>query len=98
MQSCGLLFHREAASSSIGTFFLYISLVSVCFQNLRVLALNFCNIQSWAEVQILDQCAPNLQELYLANNKFPDLQRACAEKEYREATGVEYAPPSPPLG
>lgn len=67
-----------------------------CFSNLRVLALNFCNIKSWAEIQCMEHLVPNLQELYIANNRFPDLPRRDAEQAYRDATGVSVAPPAPP--
>lgn len=62
---------------------------SNCFANLKVLALNGCNIKSWAQIQLLEPLLPNLEELYLANNQLPDLPRDDAEQTYRDATGVQ---------
>ena len=59
-----------------------------CFGSLRLLALNHCNICSWAEVQRLEPHLPLLEELYLAGNNLPDLPRLQAEMVYREATGI----------
>lgn len=55
---------------------------------MRLLALNFCNIQSWSEVQLLEHLLPCLEELYLAGNNLPDLPRLEAEMAYRDATGI----------
>lgn len=60
---------------------------SGCFSQLRVLALNSCDIKSWASVQLLEPHLPALAELYLSSNKLPDLPRAKAEKAYQDATG-----------
>jgi hypothetical protein len=65
---------------------------SSCFQNLRVLALNGTNIRSWHEVQLLEPFLPVIQELYLANNAFPDLPRSDAEQAYQAATGIVSEP------
>ena len=64
------------------------TLSSSCFANLRVLALNSCAIASWASVQLLEPFLPSVQELYLENNRLPDLPRVQAEKEYHDATGL----------
>jgi len=58
-----------------------------CFNRLRVLALNFCGIKSWASVQRLEVHLPNVEELYLEGNSLPDLPRANAEQIYQDATG-----------
>lgn len=42
-------------------------------RQLQVLALNNCNIQSIAEVMLLDRFLPNLEELYLSGNNLSDL-------------------------
>jgi predicted DNA-binding protein len=41
--------------------------------NLRVLALNACTIQSWKVFERINHFLPNLEELYLANNDLSDL-------------------------
>lgn len=51
----------------------FTSLPSGCFDSLRVLALNGCGIQSWAEVLLLESRLSNLEELYLAANNLADL-------------------------
>ena len=76
-----------------------LNICSNCFANLKVLALNGCNITSWAQVQSLEPILPNLEELYLANNKLSDLPRDEAEQTYRDATGKDTEPlPSPVKG
>jgi hypothetical protein len=53
-----------------------------------VLALNGTNIRGWHEVQLLEPFLPVIEELYLANNAFPDLPRSDAELAYQAATGT----------
>lgn len=65
---------------------------STCFMNLQVLALNGCNLKSWAEIQTLEIFLPQLQELYIANNQLPDLPRDDADQMFRDATGRECEP------
>lgn len=43
------------------------------FENLKVLALNGCNLTSWQDVEQLEKIVPGLEELYIANNNFGDL-------------------------
>lgn len=52
-----------------------------------MLALNSCGIRSWQSVQLLEPHLPQIEELYLANNKMADLPRDRAEQEYLDATG-----------
>lgn len=48
-------------------------LPSGCFDALRVLALNYCGLNSWGEVLLLESRLPCLEELYLAANNFSDI-------------------------
>ena len=61
------------------------------FIGLRTLALNACNIQSWAEVALLEPHAKNLEELYLSSNILSDLPRIMAAKEAAQACGSVFA-------
>lgn len=61
----------------------------LCFQGLRVLALNACNISSWAAVQSLEPLLPAIEELYLSSNSLADLPRANADAAYAAATGID---------
>lgn len=65
----------------------------LCFQGIRVLALNACNITSWAAVQSLEPFLPAIEELYLSSNSLADLPRADAEAEYTASTGTVFAAP-----
>ena len=56
-----------------------------------MLALNSCGISSWRSVQLLEPHLPQIDELYLANNKLADLPRVHAEREYQDATGTATA-------
>lgn len=58
-----------------------------CFSGLRILALNACHIQSWQQIQYLENTLPNIEELYLAYNRFADLPRDSDEQAYQDATG-----------
>lgn len=60
---------------------------SGCFAQLQVLALNGCNISSWAQLQLLEPLLPSLEELYVASNTFSDLPIESYEQGYRDATG-----------
>ena len=62
-----------------------------CFSHLRVLALNSCGLRGWAEVQLLDDFVPALEELYLSGNPLADLPRRQAALQTEAATGQ---PPS----
>lgn len=48
------------------------SLSKDCFGNLKVLALNSCNITAFATVQLLEEFLPKIEELYLACNLLSD--------------------------
>lgn len=61
------------------------------FHGIRVLALNACNIRSWASMQLLEPLLPVIEELYLSNNSLMDLPRAEAEAEYAAATGTVFS-------
>lgn len=63
------------------------SCYSGCFAQLQVLALNGCNISSWAQLQLLEPLLPSLEELYVASNSFSDLPIESYEQGYRDATG-----------
>lgn len=52
-----------------------------------MLALNGCNLRTWAELQLLEPFLPSLEELYAAHNSFTDLPRDSYEQGYRDATG-----------
>lgn len=52
---------------------IHASLPQTSFTNLRVLALNACNIHSWHEVRLLESLMPNIEELYLACNTLKDI-------------------------
>ena len=43
------------------------------FSNLKVLALNGCNIQSWVSFLLLEKFLTNLEELYLSSNCLEDM-------------------------
>jgi len=64
------------------------SLPTLCFRGIKVLALNACNISSWAGIQALESFLPSIEELYLSSNSLPDLPRAIADAEFADATGV----------
>lgn len=57
------------------------------FHGLRTLALNACNILSWAEVTLLEPHVKNLEELYLSSNSLTDLPRTKAAHEAAQACG-----------
>ena len=60
--------HMQTMSSVI-----YESLPHQCFHTLQVLALNNCNIQSYAELVLISKCLVHIEELYLSNNNLQDL-------------------------
>ena len=66
-------------------------LPALCFQGIRALALNACNISSWASIQSLESTLPLIEELYLSSNSLTDLPRAKAEAAYAEATGTVFS-------
>lgn len=51
------------------------------FSKLRVLALNYCHIQSWSSIQSLEPFFPLLQDLYLAGNNISDLPKISTESD-----------------
>ena len=51
----------------------YDQLPSLCFSQLRLLALNNCNIQTYKELVLISKCLANVEELYLSNNSLKDL-------------------------
>ena len=63
----------------------------LCFQNVKALALNSCNISSWSSIQSLESRLPSLEELYLSSNSLSDLPRAQAEAAYADATGTVFS-------
>jgi len=63
------------------------ALPPLCYSGLRTLALNACNISSWASIQRLAAFLPNLEELYLSGNSLEDLPRSMAMAKWEEATG-----------
>lgn len=54
--------------------------------NLKVLALNGCNLKSWGDIELLQNHFPVLEELYVANNDFRDL----ANSNSRLRTGYDF--------
>lgn len=63
------------------------ALPPLCYSGLRTLALNACNIKSWASIQRLAPFLPNIEELYLSGNSLEDLPRSEAMAKWGEATG-----------
>ena len=49
------------------------SLEKMCFDSLRILALNGCNITSWLSFSLLLPYLDNLEELYLSSNLMKDM-------------------------
>ena len=58
-----------------------------CFHGLRVLALNGCDLQSWAAVELLEPLLTAVDELYLTNNTLPDVP--CPGPDPAPGTGPE---------
>mmetsp|Transcript_34143 Transcript_34143/g.34796 ORF Transcript_34143/g.34796 Transcript_34143/m.34796 type:complete len:359 (-) Transcript_34143:109-1185(-) len=61
------------------------SLPSLCFHTLRVLALNNCNLNSFNDVVRLETLLPNIEEIYLALNRFQDTPYYYSESTTEQA-------------
>ena len=82
-----VLLHGNKMQKVSSTVLSKLSLNATCFSGLRALALNACNIKSWAELQSLESFMPQLEEIYLSKNEFRDLPRAVATAMYIDSVG-----------